>query len=56
MKKIILRNQATSIFLGRNRIIGILARKIKDVIAAIYINDDRQNRCEAPFSKILEFI
>ena len=36
-------------------IIGSLDRKINDVIAAISINDDRQNRFKAVFSNILEF-
>ena len=37
---IVLRNHATSIFLGLSRIIGSHDRKINAVIAAISINDD----------------
>ena len=54
MIKIVLRNQATSI-LRLSRIIESLDRKKYDVITAISINDDRQNRFKAAFSNILEF-
>ena len=43
-----------NLFLGLSRIIGSLDRKINDVIAAIFINDDRQNRFKAAFSNILD--